>query len=154
MAKQILLLVLLLGSFQMFSQKLIYQSNGNITDSENNKISPQKVRELLSKNQKMLSDYNSGRTKKTVGNVLLIGGFGMITADLLVGLNADVEYPSALTIVGIASVIAAIPVKIGFSKKIKNVVDEYNNQANVGMSSTEIQIITNKYGVGFRVALN
>lgn len=154
MSKQILLFLFLLGSFQMFSQELIYRSNGNIADSENNKISSHKVRELLSKNQEMLSEYNSGRTKKTIGNILLIGGFAMITTDLLVGLNADVEYPSALTIVGTALVVAAIPIKIGFSKKIKNVVDQYNSQANVGMSSTEIQIITNKYGVGFRVALN
>lgn len=154
MVKQFFIFLFLCGSFQMFSQELIYKSNGNITDSKNNRISPQKVRELLSKNEKLLSDYNSGRTKKTVGNILLIGGSGLIVADILVGLNADTDYPSALTIVGAASVIASIPIKIGFSKKIKNVVDEYNNQSKVGMNSTEIKLITNKYGVGFSVALN
>ena len=154
MTKRILFFLFLLASLQMFSQKLIYKSNGNITDSENNRISPQNVRLLLSKNEKLLSDYNVGRSKKTIGNILIIGGFALITADLLVGLTADVEYPSFLTAIGAASVIAAIPVKIGFSKKISNVVDEYNNQANIGMRSTEIQIITNKFGVGFRVALN
>lgn len=154
MAKPFFIFLLLCGSFQMFSQELIYKSNGNITDSDKNRISPQEVRELLSKNEKLLSDYNSGRTKKNIGNILLIGGAGLIATDILIGLTADVDYPSALTIVGGAFVIAAIPVKIGFSKKIKNVVDEYNNQSKIGMNSTEIKLITDKNGVGFRIALN
>jgi hypothetical protein len=61
-------------SLQSYSQKLIYKSNGNITDTENNKILPDQVRELLKDNEKLLADYNVGRKKKTVGNVLLIGG--------------------------------------------------------------------------------
>lgn len=84
----------------------------------------------------------------------MIGGFAMVTADLLVGLNADVSYPSALTILGATSVIAAIPVKIGFSKKIRNTVDGYNNKSKLGINETELQLITNRNGVGFRVALN
>lgn len=92
MIKPLFLIFLFFCSLQAFSQKLVYTSNGNITDTENHKISPEKIRTILASNQEILDNYNSGRTKKTVGNVLLIGGFGFLTADLIHGL-LHLEYP-------------------------------------------------------------
>jgi hypothetical protein len=135
MIKQLFFLLFFFCILQSHSQKLIYKSNGTILNSENQKISPEKVREILKDNQQLLADYNAGRSKKTVGNVLLIGGLGLIAGDVLVGANTDGNttvsgnsiqternYPSALTFVGIAAVVISIPVKIGYSKKIRNVV--------------------------------
>lgn len=147
------------------AQELIYKSNGNILNTENNKISPDKVRELLANNENLLKEYNSGRSKKTAGNILLIGGMGLLAGDLMIGLFSpyDVEepnkrvYPSALTYIGLTSVLVAIPVKIGFSKKIKNVVSEYNNQNTTGYKQVDykkIEFITNSNGLGFRLTLN
>jgi hypothetical protein len=158
----------------LYSQKLVYKSNGNIKDSENNKISPDQVRELLKDNEKLLADYNAGRTKKTTGNILLIGGLGFLTADLIHGATAsgitavptgggnyaiqtEKTYPTVLTYIGVVAVIIAIPVKIGFSKKIKNVVTEYNNQTNTAYNQNKNQkldLITNSNGIGLRWTLN
>ncbi len=174
MIKPFFFLLLFFCSIQLHSQKLVYKSNGNILDSESQKIRPNKVREILKGNQQLLADYIDGRSKKTAGNILLIGGLGFLTADLVKGVTASGisatpigggqyalqdeknSYPSLLTYIGVASIIIAIPVKIGFSKKIKNVVTEYNNQNAIGnkqFESTKVDLITNSNGVGLRLTL-
>ena len=175
MIKRILFFIILLFCLQSNSQNLVYKSNGNIRDSENNKISTDKVRALLVSNEKLLADYNEGRSKKTAGNILLIGGIGLLTADLIQGVTASGvsakpigggqyaiqdeknNYPSVLTYLGVAAIVIAIPVKIGFSKKIKNVVSDYNNQNSVGFNPSnyqKIELITNSNGLGLRLTLN
>lgn len=170
MIKPLFFILLFFCSLQSHSQKLVYKSNGNILNSENQKISPDQVRELLKDNEKLLTDYNVGRSKKTVGNVLIIGGIGLLATDLLIGATSDGNttvtgnsiqternYPSALTYIGVAALIIAIPVKIGFSKKIKNVVTEYNNQMTTGYNEfkkTKLDLITNSNGIGLRFTIN
>jgi len=164
MLKKILLLFVVFLSIQSQAQKLIYKSNGNIRDVENNKVSPNNVRALLAKNQNLLDDYNVGRTKKTAGNVLIIGGIGLLVTDILVELYSSPDYdkyyvpkkryPSALTYIGLAAIVIAIPVKIGFSKKIRNAVDAYNNNIETVGLREKIEFITNNNGVGFRLTLN
>jgi len=174
MNKPLFFLFLFFCSFQSFSQKLIYRSNGTILNSENQKISPNAVRTLLANNEKLLADYNAGRTKKTFGNILLVGGFGLLTADLIHGVTASgitatptgggnyalqsvKTYPTAMTYIGVAAIIMAIPVKMGFSKKIRNVVDEYNIQASTAQNSfnkQKLDLITNSNGIGLRLTLN
>lgn len=157
MNKHLFFLLAFVCSTFLYSQKLVYKSNGTILNSENQKITPNQVRELLKDNEKLLADYNEGRSKKTTGNIMLIGGFGFLASDLLIGANADVEFPSKLTYIGIASLVFAIPVKIGFSKKIKTVVTQYNNQkatTHIDYSKQNIDFITNSNGVGFRLKFN
>lgn len=171
MIKQLFILLFFVCSLQTFSQKLVYSSNGNILNSENQKISPDQVRELLINNQKLLADYNAGRTKKTFGNVLIIGGSVLIIADLMIGLTtngnqtvsgngtyysvqSEKNYPTALTYIGLASLVIAIPVKIGFSNKIEKVVTDYNNQLTTGYNKPKLDLITNSNGIGFRLTLN
>ncbi|NDP27814.1 MAG: hypothetical protein GZ087_10375 [Flavobacterium sp.] len=153
----------------------MYKSNGNILNSENQKISPDQVRELLKDNEKLLADYKAGRSKKTVGNVLFIGGSVLILTDMITNLTSkqkltysdDIShsiikvenriYPSVFTYIGIAAIIVAIPVKIGFSKKIKNVVADYNNQNTTGykqFNEPKLDLITNSNGIGLRFILN
>jgi hypothetical protein len=150
---------------QSFSQNLIYKSNGTILNSENQKISPIQVRELVKDNEKLLAEYNAGRSKKTVGNILIIGGSALIVTDLITALTAKIAlenetekgFPTALTYVGLASLLIAIPVKIGFSKKIKDVVSDYNKDLKVGSTNFKIQkteFLTNSYGLGIRLTLN
>ena len=168
-------------SFQSYSQKLIYKSNGTINDSENNKISPNGVRALLANKEKLLADYNSGRRKKTIGNIMLYGGLGMVVFDLGIvavdnafsdgfstivsagipgsegGTSGRRAKPSAATYIGLAAIVVAIPVKIGFSKKIENVVTDYNNQATTGfnqLNKQKLDLITNSNGIGLRLTLN
>lgn len=155
--KRILLITLIFIGFISNAQQLKYKSNGNVRDSENKTIDPDKMRELLADNEKLLESYNSGRSKKTMGNVLLIGGPILIVADLMQGLTADIVYPTALTYAGVAALVIAIPVKIGFAKKIRNVVTDYNNQTKVGFEESnyrKLDLITNSKGIGLRLTLN
>ena len=167
MIKQLFVLLLFFCILQSHSQKLVYKSNGTILNSENQQISPDQVRELLKDNQKLLAEYNAGRSKKTTGNVLLIGGSILVIADLLTGVFSDGNntvtgnsiqternYPSVLTFVGLAALAVAIPVKIGFSKKIRNVVTEYNNQSATVYNNPKLDLITNSNGIGLRFTIN
>jgi hypothetical protein len=180
MVKQLFLFLFLICSLHSFSQKLIYNSNGNILNSENQKITPDQVRELLVNNEQLLADYNAGRSKKTAGNILLWGGLGFITSDIIrriythdkysvtryddsffpryqTKLVKKAKFPSALGYVGLTLVTIALPIKIGFSKKIRNVVTEYNTQkatGNLDLNKQKLDFITNSNGIGFRLTLN
>lgn len=155
--KRFLLIVLILIGFMSNAQKLNYKSNGNVRDSENHSIDPDKMRELLADNEKLLAKYNSGRNKKTMGNFLLVAGPILIITDLLTAATTEKVYPTALTYAGVVALVIAIPVKIGFSRKIRNVVTDYNNQTKVGFEESnyrKLDLITNSKGIGLRLTLN
>jgi hypothetical protein len=164
MLKKILFVLFLFSSICAGAQGLVYKSNGNIRDSQNNKIAPDEVRVLLAGNEKLLADYNTGRSKKTLGNVLLIGGTALLATDLLVSVYspqdldenyvAEKTYPSALTYIGLAAIVISIPVKIGFSRKIKNAVAQYNKNIQSTGSIDKMEFIANNSGVGLRLTLN
>lgn len=163
-----------------YSQNLNYKSNGNVLNDKFEKISPAKVRELLVNNEQLLADYNAGRSKKTAGNILLYGGLGFITSDIIrkifrhdklsitvdetyfppkidVQVDKKIKFPSALGYVGLTLVAVSLPIKIGFSKKIKNVVTQYNNQnatGNIDFERNDLNLIANNNGIGFRLTLN
>ena len=165
MIKNLLFIIAFLLSLQSQSQNLVYKSNGNVRDSENNKISPKKMRVLLASNQKLLAVYNAGRSKKTIGNILLYGGLGLLAADVLVELYRPVDinnlekrtYPSALTYIGAAAFVISIPVKIGFSKKVRSAVEDYNklkSERLTEISNKNLEFIANANGLGMRFTLN
>lgn len=60
---------LVLGAY---SQQLTYGSGGTVYNAENKKLNSTDVRTLLAVNAEALSLYNSGRNKKTWGNVLFM----------------------------------------------------------------------------------
>jgi hypothetical protein len=168
MYKSFIFFFLLFCSVTSFSQTLFYKSNGNILNAANEKISPDQIRELFKENEKLLADYNAGRSKKTVGNILLatgplllvVGTFTYVFSEFDSGLHG--EYfdesnrliPKIIAYVGLAELLIAIPVKIGFSKKIRNVVTEFNNQKATGYNKPKLDLITNANGIGFRLSLN
>jgi hypothetical protein len=164
MMKPLFFILLFFCVLQSHAQKLVYKSNGNILNSQNQQISPDEVRELLKDNEKLLAKYNAGRSKKTVGNVLLYGGMGLFLINTYYQtLSSNSNYndnnyengnPFALSIVGLVSMAVAIPVKIGFSKKIRNVVMEYNSQKAIGYNNSKLDVITNSNGIGLRFTLN
>ena len=154
MKSKLLIITFLLVALSSFSQQITYKSGGNILDSKNDKMSPTAVRALLSKNTDLLNLYNAGRTKKTVGNIFFYGGLGLIVTDLANGAFNDIIYPTALTYIGITCVVVSIPVKIGYSKKIKTVVNDYNKQVvfnDHNLKIESINLVTNTNGLGFQI---
>jgi hypothetical protein len=151
-------IILLLFVCQIsFAQKLVYNSRGNIKDEKGNNLSSNEVRSLLADNETLLAEYNEGRTKKTVGNVLLLGGLSLSYGVTAIQLYNGTPVSTGIAALGIVSMLVAIPVKIGFTKKIKHVVTEFNNQKAIGVNNFKVDnldIIANSNGFGVKLTLN
>ena len=161
--KKLFAILFLALFFNSFSQE-IYTSdrNGNVYDSKKNKVAPEVFKQLLQANQPALDLYNAGRTKKTVGNVLLYGGLATGIGNFIYEANKGIEpygaynnsksesTPNVLFFVAGAMVVIAIPIKIGFSKKVKKSVEMYNADAKqTKVSSIETTaILANRNGIG------
>ena len=149
--KFILIVLLLVNTSLTYGQSLTLKSGGNIIDSNNQKLTPTEIRALLNNKPELLNEYNAGRTKKTVGNLLMGAGIGFIVGDLASGATQDITYPTAFTYIGMLALVVAIPVKIGYSNKIKTAVDGYNKQVAVQDSDFKIKsssIFANQDGLG------
>lgn len=148
-----------------YSQKLKYGVGGNVFDSNNERLNSNSVRALMINNEAALASYNEGRLKKTLGNVLFYSGIGLATVNLISAYinnqNTYVE-PSGrvftkkstghLAIFGGALFLASIPVKIGYTKKVKSAIDIYNNGVtSVNMQVSEVAVISNEAGLGIRL---
>lgn len=77
--KNFILFVLFSITLSGFSQNNYSFKNGGSIVNNGQKISPSEVRNLFKSNPKALSIYNTGRTKKTAGNLFLYGGLGIMT---------------------------------------------------------------------------
>lgn len=167
--KRSIVVAFLMISLSGFSQQLTYSSGGNVYNSENKKITSDEVRQLLANNNKALSFYNSGRSKKTWGNVLFYGGLGLVTANLIAGMNSDNStasyqgngnYPSVQSkrtdmtaaIIGGAMIIASIPIKVGYPKKIKSALGLYNNSLTDNYKpEPRTSLLASANQIGFRI---
>ena len=165
--KKLFLLAILI-SFGGYSQQLKYGTGGKVFDSEDKKIKPSTVRELMKGNSAALTLYNTGRKKKTWGNVLFYGGLGLGAVNLITALSSDYgevtptgtysytyndkKTSPALAIVGGVMVLASIPIKLGYTSKVKSALGEYNNDISYRESTTpEVSLLANNQGLGFRL---
>lgn len=157
MRKQIFIILFFLIGIPSFGQKLTYAGNGNILDANNSKLSPVQVETLLKDNEELFRSYVAGRSKKSIGNIMLYTGLALIGTDLVIGASKDVEYPTFFSIVGGITTLISIPVKMGYSKKIKNVVNEYNAKNGftfINKIDPKLEMITNNLGLGMRLTFN
>jgi hypothetical protein len=168
MKKNLIILFLML-SFAGFSQQLTYKSGGTVYNSENKRLNSEAVRSLLGNNSEALALYNSGRNKKTWGNVFFYGGLGLVAANLVIGMNTDNSttsyggngyYPSVQSertnmtaaIIGGALIIASIPIKIGYPKKIKSALEKYNSGiADTYQPAPKTTLLASANQIGFRI---
>lgn len=137
-----------------FSQQLTYK-NGRVFNSENKKLSPTEVREILDNTPQQLYLYNTGRTKATAGGVFLGLGAGLMIADIAGGASADRVYPGAATYIGVAFLVVSIPILIGNKAKVKSAIDGYNKSLTNNSTSfviEKINFISNNNGVGMQVS--
>lgn len=151
-----IILLLLVCQFSL-GQKLVYANLGNIKDDKGKKLSSDEVRSLLVNNKVLLEEYNIGREKKTIGNVLLVGGATLFYGVSAVQLYEGKPVSTRLVGVGLLSMLVAIPIKIGYTKKIKHVVSEFNNQKSISNTSFKLKsmdILANSNGLGFKLTLN
>lgn len=164
--KNLFLTICLTITLTSFSQeKYTFKSGGRIFDSNNQKLTPTELRKKFSDNNNFLKLYNSGRSKKTIGNILLYTGISTVIIKHLTVVNDKPTFNNSngsvtvkssnniLYFVGAGLIAASIPVKIGFSKKIKRAVDVLNESGNnksIGFIESK-SIIMNSNGLGLRM---
>ena len=174
-------LIILMFNLYAFSQnKYTYMNGGRILEN-GKKINPTEIRNLLINNQRTLELYESGRVKKTFGNVLIYSGLATLISkyiyDLsyspkLIGQSSSsynygpynntayinsytYEPPPSKTmyVVGGILIVVAIPIKAGFSKRIKKAVvlmnQDSNNPKTTFIESSDI--IANSNGIGLSI---
>ena len=161
-----LIIVLLLFTSVSFSQETyIFKSGGHIFEN-NERLNSIEVNKKFSSNSEILKLYNNGRNRKTAGNLLLWGGIGTGIIKFLSDTNQHVEQDNrgyikvkqtsnVLYFVTGSMVLIAIPIKIGFQKKIKKSVILMNDEIKLQKQNTgvnfESNIIANANGVGFKL---
>lgn len=162
--KKSILTLLVFVPFLTFSQDLLtYKGHGRIENINNEKLKSPDVRTLMATNKEALHLYNSGKTKQTLGNVFLYTGISTVVIKHFSALkknniNSDgsINYSKDNTLyyVGGGMILAALPIKIGFSKKIKKAVALLNDDLKnppAGFTIDSTSFIANSNGIGFAV---
>ena len=161
-----LIIVLLLFTSVSFSQETYTFKNGGRIFENNERLNSIEVNKKFSSNSEILKLYNNGRNRKTAGNLLLWGGIGTGIIKFLSDANQHVEQDNrgnikvkqtsnVLYFVTGSMVLIAIPIKIGFQKKIKKSVILMNDEIKLQKQNTginfESNIIANANGVGLKL---
>ena len=169
MKQKVFLLLFLCMCLKSWSQTLVYKGRGTVTNQKNTVLTPNLVRIALTKHPNLLKEYNIGRRKKTVGNTMLLAGpvlIGVGTMAYVIsnfdsGMNPGYAeprntVPKIMMGTGLAAMLIAIPVKIGFSKKVKNSISQYNNRLETTSetNNNNLEIVGNTNGLGLRLTLN
>jgi hypothetical protein len=159
--KNLFALFLLLTSFLCLSQEaLTFKGTSKVLNSDKVKLSPTEVRDLFVANPEALRLYNSGKTKQTLGNILLYGGIATVAinhysimqqAKNRANIDGDRNIPYAI---GGVLILTAIPIKIGFSKKIEKAVSLMNEDLKNPKTGSNIEstsFISNSNGLGISI---
>lgn len=166
------LMLALVVQFGNSQEKLTFVKGGKVLNEAGYKINSEVVKLILKDNPTALDLYTTGRDKKTTGNILLISGFALATGSFVYHLNAPSKttttyngngnYPTITTerikptvyYVSAAMILIAIPIKIGFSKRIKKAI-EMNNSSLPTTSNFKIDdsyFLVNNNGVGVGIS--
>jgi hypothetical protein len=161
-----LIIVLLLFTSVSFSQETYTFKSGGRVFENNERLNSIEVNKKFSSNSEILKLYNNGRNRKTAGNLLLWGGIGTGIIKILSDTNQNVEQDNrgyikvkqtsnVLYFVTGSMVLIAIPIKIGFQKKIKKSIILMNDEMKLQKQNTginfESNIIANANGVGLKL---
>jgi hypothetical protein len=141
-----------------FSQEIYTFKSGGRVFENGKKINSSEIATYFGHKPEILSLYKAGKTKKTVGNIFLYGGiFTFISTHLIHVENAAPGRESSNTMyfVGAGISLIAIPIKIGFQKKIKKSIHLMNEEIKLQKQNTginfESNIIANANGVGLKL---
>ena len=163
--KNLIIVVLLFTSLSFSQETYTFKSGGRVFEN-NERLNSIEVNKKFSSNSEILKLYNNGRNRKTAGNLLLWGGIGTGIIKFLSDTNQNVEQDNrgnikvkqtsnVLYFVTGSMVLIAIPIKIGFQKKIKKSIILMNDEKKKKKQNTginfESNIIANANGVGLKL---
>ncbi|UPT69795.1 MAG: hypothetical protein M0D53_11635 [Flavobacterium sp. JAD_PAG50586_2] len=136
-------------------EKLKYQSASKIY-MNGQKLSNDKLESLLKVNPNAYNQYKKGKSGSTLGNVLIGGGIGLFIGGGISNLMASDTSSGgspALLIVGLATAVVGIPVKLGGVKNIKQAVNSYNSLPKKQVSfvaKSDLNLVASANGIGLQ----
>lgn len=167
--RSIYLILLFTIALNSYSQDTFtYKSGGRIYNSNNQKLNPDDLKELFSSNPKALKLYNSGRSKKTGGNILFWSGLTTLVGKFIYDVKGNhvVKNPNnpneynlkytknTLYYVAGGFIVLSILIKIGYPKKIKKSImlinDDFKNPK-TGFKIDSTNFISNSNGFGISI---
>ncbi len=168
--KKLHFIILLFALNATAQETYIYKSRGRIYQN-GAKVSPEAIAVRFENNPEVLSLYKAGKTKQTLGNVLLWGGLGLgIGHSIYASANNEIKietnnsgygykdtstkFSNTAYYISVALIVVAIPIKIGFEKKIKKSVELMNETVKTPKTTFNIestQIIANRNGIGLAI---
>lgn len=163
--KNLIFVFLFISTFSFSQETYTFKSGGRVFEN-NVRLNSIQVNERFDSDSEILKLYNNGRNRKTAGNVLLWGGFGTGIIKFLSDANQSIEQDNSgnvsakktsnvLYVVSGVMVLVAIPIKIGFQKKIKKSILLMNEEVTSQKQNTgfnlETNIIANANGVGLKL---
>jgi hypothetical protein len=136
-------------------ETLVYKSAGNI-QLKGEKMKDDALESLLKVNSNVYSLYQKGRKEANLGSILMGGGIGLFIGGGLSNLsNAESQNGKGspvLLIVGLATAVVGIPVRIGGATKVKRAIASYNNLPGQRVSfleKSELKFVANVNTIGF-----
>lgn len=161
--KKIILVTLLAINF-CFSQEIYTSKNGKIFEN-GKRINGEYIQTAFGQNKEILNLYRAGKTKQTIGNILFYGGFATLAIKHLSVINKSKntevtmngpysmqvkqeEWTNTMYYVSFGMIATSIPVKLGYSKKIKSATSLMNDEIKKQKTNESLNIIYNQNGVG------
>lgn len=139
------------------TEPLVYKSVNRIFQG-NEKLSPENLELLLQTNRSVYAYYKKGKNEAKLGDVLIGGGIGLFIGGGLSNLhranNNSGGGGPAILIVGLATSIIGVPIKLGGIKKVKQSIEGYNRLSQnrtAFFEDTELKFVANNKGVGFQI---
>lgn len=161
--KNCISLLLCCISLTVFAQTpYSYRSGGRIFDGDQ-KLTRSDIENSYGSNTAIMELYNAGKAKQTWGNVLFYGGITTVIIKHYTMIqnhssqNGSISQKSTNNIayfVGFGMIAVAIPIKLGYPKKIKKAVDLMNQEIQSQNSTFHIEslhLISNEKGIGIAI---
>ncbi|MES2864159.1 MAG: hypothetical protein V4666_08585 [Bacteroidota bacterium] len=161
---KILIYAFLFISSLSFSQEIYTFKSGGRVFENGKRIKTSQIETYFGHKPEIVRLYKAGRTQKTIGNVFLYGGVSTFifthlskVSERKIQPNGTFKEASSNTMyfVGAGIALVSIPIKIGYSKKIKKAVGLMNEEVNSQKQNTglnfETNIIADANGVGLKI---
>ncbi len=136
-------------------EELVYKSISRIYRN-GEKLRGDNLELLLQSNANVYNKYKKGKSEARLGDILMGGGIGLFIGGGISNLNSANSGKEggspAILIIGLATSIVGIPVKIGGVKKVKEAVQDYNSLSgnhSTFFDKTELKVLAGPNGIGF-----
>ena len=161
--KNLIFAFLFITSFSFSQETYTFKSGGRVFENDS-RLNSIEVNKKFTAQPEIIKLYNTGRNRKTFGNILLWGGIGTVVIKHLTNVkNSEIQSDgnfgkprsNVMCFVGAGISLVAIPIKIGLQKKIKKSILLMNEQVTAQKQSIgfnfETNIIANTNGVGLKL---